>query len=73
VLRFFVLRCHSERSEESQYFVFAVGSSFAFAVVFLNQLQKIGCPIHRGLIAMSGNVNLSPLLLLSLLSFFVIP
>ena len=31
---------------------------------------KIGCPIHRGLIAMSGNVNLSPLLSLSLSLLF---
>jgi hypothetical protein len=38
------------------YFAFAIVS----AVISLTSHKKIGCPIHRGLIAMSGNVEPFP-------------
>ena len=47
-------------------FSFVTPQESAFAVT-LPTTTKIGCPIHRGLIAMSGKVNLFPALLSSLL------
>jgi hypothetical protein len=49
---------HPERSEGSLYFAVAV--AFVFAVAFaLPTATKDRVPVHRGLIAMGGNVNLS--------------
>jgi hypothetical protein len=41
-------------------FVIPQESASAVAVVLSNQPQKNGCPIHRGLIAMSGNEYTQP-------------